>query len=54
MINFKGIIWNEEDHGMTFETIPVPEDMIEEATKWREVLLEAVADYDDTLMREIL
>jgi elongation factor G len=52
LINFKGIIWNEEDHGMTFETIPVPEDMIEEATKWREVLLEAVSDYDDTLLEK--
>ena len=37
---------------MTFETIPVPEDMIEEATKWREVLLEAVSDYDDTLLEK--
>lgn len=52
LINFKGMIWNEEDKGMTYETIPVPEDMVEEAKKWREVLLEAVSEYDDTLLEK--
>lgn len=52
LINFKGMIWNEEDHGMTYEEIPVPEDMVEEAKKWREVLLEAVSDYDDSLLEK--
>lgn len=52
LINFKGMIWNEDDYGMTYETIPVPEDMVEEATMWRETLLEAVSDYDDTLLEK--
>jgi len=52
LINFKGMIWNEDDHGMTYETIPVPEDMMEEALKWRETLLEAVSDYDDSLLEK--
>ncbi len=52
LINFRGIIWNETDKGMTFTEIPVPDDMIEEATEWREKLLESVADFDDTLMEK--
>jgi len=48
----RGIIWNEEDMGMTYETIDVPEDMIEEATHYRELLLEAIAEFDDTLMEK--
>ena len=52
LINFRGIVWNEEDKGMTFTEIPIPEDMIEEATEWREKLLESVAEYDEGLMEK--
>jgi elongation factor G len=52
LINFKGITWNEEDQGMTFEEIPIPENVLEEATQLREELLEAVAEFDDTLMEK--
>jgi len=52
LINFRGITWNEEDMGMTFQEIPIPEDVIEEAKMLREQLLEAVAEFDDTLMEK--
>ncbi|MDR6193430.1 elongation factor G [Siphonobacter sp. SORGH_AS_0500] len=52
LVNFRGIIWNEADKGMTFEVVPIPEDMLEEATEYREKLLEAVAEYDETLMEK--
>lgn len=52
LVNFRGIIWNEADKGMTFEVVPIPEDMIEEATEYREKLLEAVAEYDESLMEK--
>ncbi len=52
LINFRGMVWNEEDKGMTYEVIPIPEDMLEEATYWREQLLESVSEYDDNLMEK--
>jgi elongation factor G len=52
LINNRGIIWNEEDKGMTFTEVPIPADMVEEAHEYREKLLEAVADYDETLMEK--
>ncbi len=52
LINNRGIIWNEEDKGMTFTEIPIPDDMVEEAKEYREKLLEAVADYDESLMEK--
>ena len=52
LINFRGIVWNEADQGMTFEEIEIPEDILEEATEYREKLLEAVAEFDDTLMEK--
>src|SRR6476620_12719945 len=31
LINWRGIVWNEEDKGMTFTEVPIHEDLIEEA-----------------------
>ena len=52
LIKMKGIIWHMETEGMTFDEIPVPADMVEEANEWRQNLIEAVAEYDDTLMEK--
>jgi elongation factor G len=52
LVNFRGIEWNEADKGMTFTEVPIPDDMLEEATEWREKLLEAVAEFDDSLMEK--
>ncbi|HCB47146.1 MAG TPA: elongation factor G, partial [Algoriphagus sp.] len=52
LINNRGIVWNEEDMGMTYEVVPIPEDLKEEVEQWREHLLEAVADYDESLMEK--
>jgi elongation factor G len=52
LINFRGIVWNEEDQGMTFQEVPIPDDVMEEATEYREKLLEAVAEFNDTLMEK--
>jgi len=50
LINFRGITWNEEDQGMTFQEIEIPADIVDEARQLREELLEAVAEFDETLM----
>jgi elongation factor G len=52
LINFRGMVWNEEDKGMTYKEIPIPEDMMEESLEWREKLLEAVSEYDDKIMEK--
>lgn len=52
LINNRAIIWNEHDMGMTYEVVPIPEDMEEEVAQYREYLLEAVAEYDESLMEK--
>jgi elongation factor G len=52
LINNRGIVWNEEDKGMTFTEVPIPEDMLEDVAHWRENLLDAVASYDESLMEK--
>ncbi len=52
LINNRGMVWNEEDKGMTYKIVPIPEDMEEEVAQYREHLLEAVAEYDESLMEK--
>ncbi len=52
LIAKKAIIWNEHDMGMTYEEVPIPEDLQEEVDKYRAQLIEAVAEYDEELMEK--
>ena len=52
LINNRGIVWNEEDKGMTFTEVPIPDDMVDDVALWREKLLESVASYDESLMEK--
>jgi elongation factor G len=52
LVNNRGIVWNEHDKGMTYTEVPIPDDMKEDVAIYREKLLEAVADYDETLMEK--
>ncbi len=48
----KAIIWNEHDMGMTYNEIPIPDDLQEQVDEHRAKLVEAVAEYDDHLMEK--
>jgi elongation factor G len=52
LITNKAIIWNEHDMGMTYEEIPIPADLVETVNEYRGKLLEAVAEYDESLMEK--
>jgi elongation factor G len=47
-----GMVWNEADQGMTFTEVPIPDDLKDEVYQWREKMLEAVAEFDDSLMEK--
>ncbi len=52
LITGEARIWNEDDMGMTYEVVPVPDDLVDTVEEYREKLLEAVAEYDDTLLEK--
>lgn len=52
LIRNKAIVWNEADQGMSFTEIPMPEDIREDVAKWRQHLIESVAEFDDTMMEK--
>ncbi|MEL6152663.1 MAG: elongation factor G, partial [Bacteroidota bacterium] len=43
---------NEEDLGMTYQIVPIPDDLKETAEEWRQKLVESVAEYDDALLEK--
>ena len=52
LIKMEAIVWNDEDQGMTYDVVPIPEDLKETVEKCRMDLLEAVAEYDESLMEK--
>jgi elongation factor G len=52
LITNQAIVWDTQDLGMTFEVIPIPEDMQSMVEEYRENLLEAVAEYDEGIMEK--
>lgn len=52
LITNKAIIWNEEDKGMTYEEVPIPDDLVSVVDEWRQKLVESVADYDEALLEK--
>ncbi len=54
LVAMKAIVWKSETLGAEFEIRDVPAEMQAEAAKAREVLVEAVAELDDSVLAEFL
>ncbi len=52
LITMKGITWNEADMGMTYEEMEIPADLKDTVQEYRDLLIEAIAESDDTLMEK--
>jgi elongation factor G len=52
LITNKAIVWNDEDKGMTYKEIEIPEDLVDTVDEWRQKLIESVAEYDDALLEK--
>ena len=50
----KAIIWDEASQGMKFEYVDIPADLLEEAKKWRENMVEAAAEASEEFMNKYL
>jgi elongation factor G len=52
LVTNQAIVWNEKDQGMTYDVIPMPEDLKEIVQEYRQKLIEEVAAYDDNLLEK--
>ncbi len=54
LLKMKSILYNEGTMGTRFDYGDIPDDMIDEAERWRLHLIEETASYDDNLMDKYL
>ena len=54
LVRMKAIYWSEEDQGLTYDLAEVPEDLLPEAERWREQMLETAAEASEELMDKYL
>ncbi|MBU2498715.1 MAG: elongation factor G, partial [Proteobacteria bacterium] len=54
LLKMKAIVWQEESLGAEFQEVSIPSDLMPEAARYRELLLETLADKDDAIMNKYL
>ena len=54
LIKMKAIIWDEASQGMKFEYADIPANMVSACNEWREKMVEAAAEANETLMEKYL
>ncbi|WP_435137426.1 elongation factor G [Formosa sp. A9] len=54
LVKNRAIIWHDDNFGSTFDVVEIPEDMKEEARKYRALLIEEVASYDENLLEKFM
>jgi elongation factor G len=54
LVKNRAIIWHDETQGATFDVIEIPEELKEEARKYRALLIEEVASYDENLLEKFM
>ncbi len=54
LVRMKGVIYNEKSLGVNWEEIDIPKDLLAVAKEYRQKLIEAISDYDDSIMEKYL
>jgi len=54
LITNKAYVWDDGDQGVTVKEIPIPEDLVEIASKYRMELVEGVAEESDELLEKYM
>ena len=54
LVKMKAILWEEENHGIAFEYVDIPDDLKDVCKKWRENMLENAAEANEELMNKYL
>ncbi|HET7912820.1 MAG TPA: elongation factor G [Pseudolabrys sp.] len=54
LVRMKGVVWDDESLGAKYHDIEIPADMLDEAKKYREQMVEAAVELDDAAMTAYL
>jgi elongation factor G len=54
LVRMKGVVWDDESLGAKYQDIDIPADMLDQAKKYREAMVEAAVELDDVAMTAYL
>ncbi|MGB8897580.1 MAG: elongation factor G, partial [Pseudolabrys sp.] len=54
LVRMKGVVWDDESLGAKYHDIDIPADLVEQAKKYREEMIEAAVELDDAAMTAYL
>jgi len=54
LVEMKAMLWRDETLGAEYDTVDIPEELVEKAKEYREKMIEAVAEHDDRLFGKFI
>ena len=54
LVKMKGVLWEEETLGAEFQEEPIPSELMGEVSRYRDLLVETLADNNDVIMEKYL
>ena len=54
LVKNRAIVWHDDNYGSTFDVVEIPDELKEEARKYRALLIEEVATYDENLLEKFM
>jgi elongation factor G len=54
LVRMKGVVWDDESLGASYKDVDIPEDLVDQAKKYREEMIEAAVELDDAAMTNYL
>ncbi|WP_339610264.1 elongation factor G [uncultured Planktosalinus sp.] len=54
LVKNRAIVWHEDNFGSTFDVVDIPAEMEDEVRKYRALLIEEVAGYDENLLEKFM
>jgi len=54
LVEMRGIVWRDETMGAKYDVIEIPADLKDKAKEYRDHMIEAISEHDETLMHKFL
>tara|TARA_B100000131_G_scaffold79677_1_gene76455 strand:+ start:121 stop:2199 length:2079 start_codon:yes stop_codon:yes gene_type:complete len=54
LITMKALIWHGEDLGASWDEVDIPDDLVEQAEEYREMMLDKLSEFDEVIMEKYL
>jgi len=54
LVEMKALVWKNEELGAEWDVLDIPDDLVDQANEYRELLMDAVSGYDEDIMEKYL